>query len=156
MKTVSASGPVPAPPDGFPGAASGWVFFDAICPVCIGIVNRWGGLFRRHGYVFVPLQEPWVSPVLGVSSEELRREMKLRRRDGVVIGGIEAWRELGRSLPWIRPLVALAGWPVLRPLADAAYRWIAANRYCLGGVCPGPEGPSRHPMRRSSAALELP
>lgn len=135
--------PQPAPPEnglpsGFPGDRRGWVFYDGVCPVCLSLVARLGGLFRRRGFAFVPLQEPWVAPALGVAPEELRREMKLRRPDGKLLGGMDAWRELGRSVGWLRPLVWLAGWPGLRGLADAAYRWVAANRSCLSGVCPVP------------------
>ena len=144
------------PPIGYPGTARGWVFYDGVCPVCLGIIARLGGLFRRRGFQFVPLQESWVAPVLGVTPEELRREMKLRRRDGVIIGGAAAWRELGASVIWMRPLVMVAGWPGFRSLADGVYRWVARNRYCLAGVCPAPEQGGRTPHHRSANSLELP
>lgn len=148
--------PVVEPPAGFPGSSRGWVFFDGVCPVCVGIVARLGGLFRRRGFEFVPLQEPWVAPALGVTPEELRREMKLCRKDGVLVGGAAAWTELGASVAWLRPLVNIAGWPGFRWLADRAYRWVARNRYCLSGVCPVPPPCVREPHHGAADSLELP
>lgn len=146
----------PAAPAGFPGDRRGWVFYDGICPVCVSIISRMGNLFRRRGFEFVPLQEPWVAATLAISPEELRREMKMRRHDGRILGGANAWRELGRSVWWLRPLVMAAGWPGFRWLADAAYRWVAANRYCLAGVCPAPRSPATAHHHGPANVLELP
>ncbi len=144
--------PVADPPPGFPGDRRGWVFYDGVCPVCLSLLARMGGLFRRRGFEFVPLQEPWVAPALGVPPEELRREMKLRQADGKLLGGADAWRELARSVWWLRPLVGVAGWPGFRWLVDATYRWVAANRYCLAGVCPVPV---RRPTGRHHGPADL-
>ena len=76
---------VPQSPSGFPGTARGWVFYDAVCPVCHAVVARLGDAFGRRGFVFVPLQQLWVAPALGLAPSELRREMKLRRGDGRVV-----------------------------------------------------------------------
>ncbi|MBN8249200.1 MAG: DUF393 domain-containing protein [Verrucomicrobia bacterium] len=150
-------GSLPIPPADFPGGARGWVFYDGFCPICAGIVSRIGPLFQRRGFRFVPLQDPWVGPALGVSGDELRREMKLHRREGSTVGGVEAWKELGRAMPWLRPLVVLSGWPGIRRVADAVYRWIAANRYCLAGVCPAPDDVCRRDSHHGAAnTLELP
>ena len=147
---------IPQSPSGFPGTARGWVFYDAVCPVCHAVVARLGDAFGRRGFVFVPLQQLWVAPALGLAPSELRREMKLRRGDGRVVGGMEAWRELGASVPWLRPLVFLAGLPGFRSVAAAAYRWVAANRYCLSGVCPAPLTLRGEPHHGPANALELP
>ena len=148
--------PLPEVPTGFPGTRRGWVFYDGVCPVCVGIVSRMGALFRRRGFEFVPLQAPWVSPTLGVSPEELRREMKLRRHDGGVVGGVDAWRELGRAVWWLRPLVTLAGWPGFSWLADRGYRWVAEHRYCLGDVCSVPPKGHAGTHHPATTFLELP
>jgi len=115
-----------------------------------------GRLFERRGFLFRPLQEPWVAPALGVTPDELRREMKLRRQNGQVVGGMEAWRELGRSVWWLWPFVLMSGWPGFRGLADWGYRWIAENRYCLSGVCPLPPVNPPAPHHGSATVLELP
>ena len=74
----------------------------------------------------------------------------------MIVGGAAAWRELGASVIWMRPLVMIAGLPGFRVLADGAYRWVARNRYCLAGVCPAPEQGSRTPHHRAATSLELP
>jgi len=157
MSVRQPKDPLTIPPPDFPGGARGWVFYDGFCPICTGIVSWIGPQFRRRGFRFVPLQDGWVGSALGVSTHELRREMKLHRRDGRTVGGVEAWKELGSAVPWLRPLVAMSGWPGIRRIADAVYRWVAANRYCLSGVCPAPEeGGCRIAHHRAANTLELP
>ncbi|HRI12377.1 MAG TPA: DUF393 domain-containing protein [Verrucomicrobiota bacterium] len=153
--TISSDAPRPEVPADFPGTQRGWVFYDAVCPVCVSIVDRMGALFRRRGFEFVPLQESWVAPALAVTPAELRREMKLRRHDGIVVGGAAAWRELGKSVWWLWPLVTAAGWPGFRWLADVTYRWVAEHRYCLGEVCHVPKEPKDRP-HHTTGFLELP
>ena len=52
--------------------------------------------------------------------------------DGTRIVGVEVFRRADPAvgLGW---LVAPTRWPLLRPLADAAYRWFARNRLRLTG-----------------------
>jgi len=52
--------------------------------------------------------------------------------DGTRIVGVEVFRRAYAAvgLGW---LVAPTRWPLLRPLADAAYRWFARNRLRLTG-----------------------
>jgi predicted DCC family thiol-disulfide oxidoreductase YuxK len=52
--------------------------------------------------------------------------------DGTLVEGVEVFRRAYAAvgLGW---LVAPTRWPLLRPLADAAYRWFARNRLRLTG-----------------------
>ena len=136
--------------------ARGEVYFDATCPLCLSLLARFGDRFRRGGFRFVPLDTPGVADTLGVSAAELSRTMHLRLAGGEVLKGVEAWRELFRAVAWLRPLAGLLGWPGLNGLARAGYRWLAANRHCLSGVCGLPKGFAVHQPHRATTFLELP
>lgn len=61
--------------------------------------------------------------------------MQLVRLDGKIFPGAAAAVEALRLNPWLRWISWIYYLPVLKQLADAAYRWIAKNRYRFGGSC---------------------
>ena len=134
----------------------GEVYFDPVCPLCLGILDRLGDRFRQAGFRFVPLDTPGVADALGVAPAELNRTMHLRLTEGGVHTGVDAWRELFRAVGWLRPLAGLLGWPGINGVARAAYRWRAANRHCLSGVSGLPHGFKVHHPHRATTFLELP
>ena len=77
----------------------GQVFYDADCGLCSRGVTRWGGLFERRGFHWLPLQTPGVAARLGASDADLRAEMKLQLASGRVLGGVDAWKVLFRAGP---------------------------------------------------------
>ncbi len=72
----------------------------------------------------------------GLTHEACMREMKLVDRAGRVFGGAEA---VVRSMAMGRgPLATLAlGYylPIIRPIANWVYKWIASRRYRFGADC---------------------
>jgi predicted DCC family thiol-disulfide oxidoreductase YuxK len=119
----------------------GEVFYDANCAFCARGAARWGGLFARRGFRWLPLQLHDTPARTGASKAELREEMKLRFTDGRVLGGAAAWAVLFRSVWWLWPLGVLIGLSGIRILSAATYRWIARNRHCLGGACRAQDHP---------------
>ena len=113
----------------------GRVFYDAECSLCLNMLRRFGGLFTRAGFQFVPLQEAIDSGTYPVPAEEFYREMKLLRADGTWLGGFDAWLELWSAVWWLRPLVWLFRLPGLHALGMWGYRKTAANRRCFGNAC---------------------
>src|SRR5690349_24658860 len=83
---------------------SGCIFYDAECPFCRGAMKRVGGLFTRRGFEWVPLQTPGLAGWLQIPEAALGEEMKLQLADGRVIGGIDTWGHLLRSIGWLWPL----------------------------------------------------
>ncbi|MCA9306096.1 MAG: DUF393 domain-containing protein [Phycisphaerales bacterium] len=67
----------------------------------------------------------------GRSFEELMGRIHAVAADGSIITGMEVFRRAYKAigLGW---LLAPTGWPIIRPVADAAYRWFARNRHRLG------------------------
>jgi predicted DCC family thiol-disulfide oxidoreductase YuxK len=68
----------------------------------------------------------------GRSWDELMARIHGVLPDGTVVEGVEVFRRAYAAVGfgW---LVAPTRWPLLRPLADAAYRWFARNRLRLTG-----------------------
>ncbi|SHG82359.1 thiol-disulfide oxidoreductase DCC family protein [Ferrimonas marina] len=105
------------------------VFYDSHCPLCVKEMRR---LAQRDRKGWIALQDinqpdfsrhfPHVDPVLA------NKVLHGVTEDGRMLLGLDvthaAWRLVG--LGW---LVAPLRWPVIRPLADRAYLWFAANRY---------------------------
>lgn len=140
--------------DKFAIGPTGWVFYDAECPLCVAGVRRIGGLFRRRGFVWEPLQAPDAAARLKLPTTELPGEMKLLLAGGRVAGGADAWAELFHAVWWLRPIAWLMRLPGLKGLSDTAYRRLARNRYCVSGTCRLRSAPVRH--HRTTAFFELP
>jgi predicted DCC family thiol-disulfide oxidoreductase YuxK len=115
--------------------ARGWVLFDGECSFCRGWVARVEPVLRPRGFVFLPLQTPWVRAFFNLPEEVLLSEMRVVLRTGESFGGADAVIELGKSVWWARPLVALAHLSGAKALLRASYRAIAARRQCLSGGC---------------------
>lgn len=114
---------------------TGWIFYDAECAFCIRGVKRWNHLFARRGFRWVPLQTPGTAKRLGIQESSLREEMKVLLAGGRVVGGVDAWAVLFRTVWWLWPLGLLLTLPGIRWIGALLYRWIARNRYCIGGRC---------------------
>ena len=88
-----------------------------------------------RGFSSLALQTPWVRALLHLPEEELLSEMRVLLLDGEMFGGADAIVALARYAWWGWPLVAIAHAPGVRRLLRAAYRRVAAQRYCAGGAC---------------------
>jgi predicted DCC family thiol-disulfide oxidoreductase YuxK len=119
----------------------GWVFYDGECAFCVRGVNRWGRIFARRGFCWLPLQTPDAAQRLGVTASAPHEQMLLLLADGRVVGGAAAWAVLFRSVWWLWPVGALLTLPGFRELGALIYRRIAQHRHCLGGSCELPEPP---------------
>lgn len=110
------------------------LLFDGECPLCAREVALLRRLDRGRGRIgFEDLAAPGFDPRRhGRSAAELMARMHGVLPDGRLVEGVEVFRRayaavgLGWALAWTR-------WPLLRPLADAGYRWFARNRLRLTG-----------------------
>lgn len=114
---------------------SGWIFFDEECAFCRASRRRWGPIFERRGFVWLPIQTPDAAERLGVTRERLMAEMWLLPAGGLPASGVKAWTGLMRRVWWLKPFALVIQMPGINRLAQAAYRWIASRRHCLGGQC---------------------
>jgi predicted DCC family thiol-disulfide oxidoreductase YuxK len=111
--------------------SKGWIFYDAACPLCQRVERALGPMFRRRGFAWEPLQTPGAAQRLGVSEQDLRAEMKLQLADRRVVGGLNSWIILMRSVWWLWPVGVLLSLPGFHALGQVGYRWIARHR-CVG------------------------
>lgn len=115
--------------------ARGWLFFDAECAFCVRVVGAVAPALRRRGLALAPLQDARVGALLGLSQEELLREMRLLLSDNRQYGGADAAVALAREIWWARPLVWMAAVPGMMNILRTFYRWIASRRKCRAAPC---------------------
>ncbi len=114
---------------------AGWVCYDAECVFCLRWLHRVEHPLLRRSFGFVPLQATWVKAKLNVPEVELLNEMRLLLPDNRILGGADAAVVLARYIWWLWPLWLASKIPGAMPLLRAGYRFIARNRYCIGGSC---------------------
>ena len=113
------------------------VFFDGDCPLCVKEIRMLRWLDRkRHRILFTDIAAPGFKPEeqTGLDLDALMAEIYGRTPSGELVKGMEVFRQL-YSAVGLGFLFAPTGWPVLRPVFDAAYRLFARNRLRLTGRC---------------------
>src|SRR5438105_6126806 len=114
--------------DGRGRHARGWLFFDAECKFCTKTARWLAPIMERRGMALAPLQDPRVGELLGLSYEDLMKEMQFLKSDGSRYGGADAAVELARAIWWAAPLVWFSKIPGMIEVLRKGYRWVAANR----------------------------
>ena len=110
--------------------ARGWLFYDAECGFCTRIAQWLAPALEKRGLAMAPLQDPRVGALLGMSRNELLREMRFLLSDGTQVGGADACVALAREIWWARPLVWLAKLPGMMEILRRGYVRVAAKRKC--------------------------
>ena len=109
----------------------------------MSIARRLRPVLQPRGFGIATLQDPRVREQLSLPERELLAELRVLAQDGRQFGGADAIVYLARQVWWAWPLVAIAYMPGARRLLRAAYRYVAARRYCIAGTCSIPAQPSR-------------
>jgi predicted DCC family thiol-disulfide oxidoreductase YuxK len=116
--------------DGKGRHAKGWLFFDAQCGFCTHLARWLAPILARRGYAVAPLEDPRVAALLGMTRQELLRELRFLLSDGTQYGGADAVIAMARKIKWARPLVWFSMIPGAIEILRVAYRWVAAQRSC--------------------------
>lgn len=102
------------------------LFYDDTCRMCRGGVKKLGFLLKQAHVEIEPFENGAAEP-----------EMKLRRKDGRVLGGVDVIFFLLRKVWWAAPAGWLGMLPPVHWVANKLYEKVAANRHCIGtgGAC---------------------
>jgi predicted DCC family thiol-disulfide oxidoreductase YuxK len=113
----------------------GWVlFFDGDCAFCSKSVRQVVRFDKRGVISFAPLQGELSRKLglIGYAEEGGGSVVLLRESDGKIFTHSDGPIQLARLLGGAWHLFALARF-IPKPLRDAAYRWVARNRYRFMG-----------------------
>jgi predicted DCC family thiol-disulfide oxidoreductase YuxK len=135
------------------------LLYDGTCPVCNLEMDNLKARSSEGLLRFVDISLPGFDPTpYGATLPAMNALIHAQRADGSLVIGVEVFR-LAYAAVGLGRLTAPTGWPVLRPLVDAAYAvfarhrmfasrvamplitWIAARRalarskHCNQGVC---------------------
>lgn len=116
----------------------GWIVYDGRCGSCRRWVSRWGWLWERRGFRFVPFDGPRARKLIGPQQTAVPEEMKLFLPDGRSLGGAAAVAWLCRRVGWLWPLGVWLELPGIRGMAARVYRWWARHRSRDERPCPVP------------------
>jgi predicted DCC family thiol-disulfide oxidoreductase YuxK len=118
--------------------ARGWLFFDGECDYCKKIARFVGPILERRGLALAPLQDPRVGALLGLSGDELLREIRVLLSDGRQFGGADAVIAVAHQIWWARPLVWFSRFPRGLQLLHRLYQAAALRRNCNAAHCAVP------------------
>lgn len=110
------------------------VLYDGECPLCsreARFLERLDGGRGRLRMVDIT-ESGFDASEYGATQDEVMGKIHARTPEGDVITGMGVFRRAYREVGW-GWVVAPTGWPVLRPVFDAMYRWFARNRRWLTG-----------------------
>ncbi len=108
------------------------ILVDGACPLCRseGAFLQWLDAGRRRVMVEDITSASFDPSRYGLSMEQVMGQMHGIGWDGRIYRGMEVFRQAYAAvgLGW---LLAPTGWPLVRPVVDAGYRWFARHRLRL-------------------------
>jgi predicted DCC family thiol-disulfide oxidoreductase YuxK len=134
----------------------GRILYDGACPSCFAWAKGSAKVFRRRGFLFLPLQTERLMHQLGLEPDAPLEEMHVLTSEGRDIAGAKAVIFLARQIWWAWPCAGFARLPGIRSLLNRGYRWIAAHRGCDHVTCAVNERqlPSRQ-FRRTAGSSRI-
>ncbi len=113
-------------------AAPFTILIDGGCPLCVREARFMRRLDRGRGRLrIVDIAAPgFDAGAYATTHEAAMGAIHGVTDDGRTLTGMEVFRRAYDAVGW-GWLLAPTGWPVIKPLADGAYRWFARNRLRL-------------------------
>jgi len=110
------------------------ILIDGECPLCAHEANFLRWLDRGRGRLaLVDIAEPgFDAGRFGTTFETVMGSIHGVKADGALVHGVEVFRRAYAAVGW-GWLWAPTGWPGIRLVVDAAYRWFAKHRLTLTG-----------------------
>jgi predicted DCC family thiol-disulfide oxidoreductase YuxK len=117
------------------GSSEGWVLCDGSCAFCARWLRFWSPLLHRHGFKVDELQASWTAKALGMTPEEVERDIRLLTKSGASYSGADVYLQVAKRIWWAWPFGVLFSLPGFNWIIWAGYRRFAANRHCVSGYC---------------------
>jgi predicted DCC family thiol-disulfide oxidoreductase YuxK len=104
------------------------LYYDGACPMCHAEMHNLMLRNQRQLLVFVDISVPGFSgQPPGATQQDLMTLIHASQADGTLVKGVDVFRLAysAAGLPWVSALVRL---PVIGPLVDRLYPWVARFR----------------------------
>ena len=110
------------------------VFYDANCRLCARSRRTLERMRPRADLVFVDVRDDRSMGAFPmVDRSAALGQMFVLDPSGRLAGGYDGFVSLAPTVPWLRPLERVLRWRSVRTIGWSVYRWVARNRYRLGG-----------------------
>jgi predicted DCC family thiol-disulfide oxidoreductase YuxK len=115
--------------------ATYFVFYDANCALCARSRRAVERMRPTSDLVFVDVRDPAaMEPFPMVDRTAGLGQMFVLDPAGNLAGGYDGFLSLVPALRLLRPLRHVLRWRPVRAAGRVVYRWVARNRYRLGGA----------------------
>jgi len=110
------------------------ILIDGECPLCRHEANLLRRLDRGRGRLRLVdiASSDFDAAAYGTTFDHVMGSIHGVKPDGSLVTGMEVFRRAYAAVGW-GWLWAPTGWPVVKPILDAAYRWFAKRRLVLTG-----------------------
>jgi predicted DCC family thiol-disulfide oxidoreductase YuxK len=120
------------------------LLYDGKCPICLGVT----GWLRRHTIrpelSLMDIRASEFDPSkFGLTFEQVTGVIHGIQEDGTILKGMAAIRQAYHKTRW-GWLIAITGWPILRPIFDALYGWVSRHRAQLSRLLHPMAGDTGH------------
>ena len=121
------------------------IFFDGACHLCSREIDHYRSSRGADRLDFIDIADPHFDAARwNLDRRSVRKHLHVRRADGSVTSGVEAFASIWDVLPAFRPLARAVRLPGIRLLARAGYAVFAevrpylpkrARAECTDGAC---------------------
>ena len=118
-----------------PQGNTNYLIYDGSCGACTVFIGERSRFFQRYGFTAIPLQEPWVAEVTGLTGKDLEKEILLLDKNNKLFRGADVYRIICKSIWWLTPIFLLSKMPVTSALFNFCYTCFAERRKSISRVC---------------------
>ena len=120
------------------------VFYDANCRICARSRRMIERLRPTSELTFVDVRDPDAMAAFPMVDRQAGlRQMFVLDAEGNLAGGYDGFLALVPRLRLLRPLQHVLRWRPVGAVGRIVYRWVARNRYRLGGAVSCEDGACR-------------
>jgi uncharacterized protein YqjF (DUF2071 family)/predicted DCC family thiol-disulfide oxidoreductase YuxK len=115
--------------------ANGWMLYDAQCGFCSWWAAICTRLAARAGFTVAALQDEWAQKTLRMPRDQTTNDIRVIKRDGTLLSGVDAYLCIFRQVWWLTPLAAMVRLPGFYRLTTRLYQIINRSRFRISRAC---------------------